>query len=298
MARSAQRNRRQQQRPKARSEAARPKPAKPVAPSYEQEMFFPRLRRQAKWMFVVLALVFGLGYVIFNVGGTIPGTGLGDILQNAGGGDGRPDIGDAEDKVKDNPKSAEAKAELADAYIQHNRTADAIRVLEQYVDVRPKDADAVSRLAGLYMTEAARHQQEAAAAQAEVQSAAPGTQFAPASGLVAQLRAQGEVSTALASDANERLSEASNEAAVAFQQARDNYQRLAELKPDDASIQFSIASASQQAGDYDAAIAAYKKFIKLAPDDPNVPAIRDQIKLLEAQQKIQPQIQPSGGAGG
>ena len=35
----------------------------------------PRLRRQAKWMFVFLAIVFGLGYVIFNVGGSIPGPG-------------------------------------------------------------------------------------------------------------------------------------------------------------------------------------------------------------------------------
>ena len=67
-------------------------------------MFFPRLRRQAKWMFLALALVFGLGYVIFNVGGTIPGTGLGDILQNAGS-SGAADVGDAEDKVNDNPRT-------------------------------------------------------------------------------------------------------------------------------------------------------------------------------------------------
>ena len=33
-------------------------------------MFFPRLRRQAKWMFVFLALVFGVGFVAFGVGGT------------------------------------------------------------------------------------------------------------------------------------------------------------------------------------------------------------------------------------
>ena len=34
-------------------------------------------------MFVFLALVFGLGYVIFNVGGTIPGVGLGDVLTDS-----------------------------------------------------------------------------------------------------------------------------------------------------------------------------------------------------------------------
>jgi len=31
-------------------------------------MFFPRLRRQAKWVFVFLAAVFCLGFVFFGVG--------------------------------------------------------------------------------------------------------------------------------------------------------------------------------------------------------------------------------------
>ena len=262
-------------------------------------MFFPRLRRQAKWMFVVLALVFGLGYVIFNVGGTIPGTGLGDILQNSGGGSGRPDVGDAQDKVRENPKDAAAKLALADALTQNDRSDEAIPVLEQYLDQRPKDADVVSRLAGLYMAEGARHQQDAAVAQAEAQAAAPGTAFAPADGLLTQLRTQGEATKALSSDANQRLSEASGEASVAFQQARDMYKRLAQLTPDDSSVQFSLASASEQAGDYDTAIAAYKQFMKLAPDDPNVPAIKNQIQLLEQQKQFQSQTQqPGAGAGG
>jgi tetratricopeptide (TPR) repeat protein len=298
MARSAQRKKRQPpQRPHARPDG-RPKRSTPPPRTYEDEMFFPRLRRQAKWMFVVLALVFGLGYVIFNVGGTIPGTGLGDILQNAGGGDGRPDVGDAEQKERENPRDPQAKLELADAYTQNDRPDDAIPVLNEYLDLRPNDADVVSQLAGLFMGQGARHQQEAALAQAEVQAASPGSLFAPPTGLVTQLRTQGEVSKALSSDANERLSEASSEAALAFQQARDMYKRLGELTPDDSSVQFSLAQASEQAGDFDSAIAAYKQFIKLAPDDPNVPAIRRQIQLLEAQKKIQPQIQPGGGAGG
>jgi tetratricopeptide (TPR) repeat protein len=298
MARSAQRNKRQPpQRPRSRPDG-RTKRAAPPPRSYEDEMFFPRLRRQAKWMFVLLALVFGLGYVIFNVGGTIPGTGLGDILQNAGGGTGAPDVGDAQDKVEDNPKDPAAKLALADALTQNNRSDEAIPVLEAYLDLRPKDEDVVGRLAGLYMGEGARQQQEAALAQAEVQAAVPGTQFAPASGLVTQLRAQGEVAKALSAEANERLSRASGEASLAFQQARDMYKKLTELTPDDSSVQFSLAQASEQAGDYPSAIAAYKRFMKLAPDDPNVPAIKQQIKLLQEQQKLRSQIQPSAGAGG
>ena len=262
--------------------------------SYEQQMFFPRLRRQAKWMFVVLALVFGLGYVIFNVGGTIPGTGIGDILQGIGQSSGTADVGSARDDVRDHPKDPAAHLKLADALTQNNRTAEAIPVLEDYLRLRPKDVDQISRLAGLYMAEGSRDQQEAAFAQAEVQAATPGASFAPPSGILAQLRAQGEVAKALSSDANERLSKASGDASLAFQSARDLWKQLAELQPDDSAVHFSLAQSAEQAGDYTTAISAYKQFIKLAPDDPNVPAIRRQIELLKAQQQIQPSGQPAG----
>src|SRR2546429_2777259 len=37
-------------------------------PTIEQTMFFPRLRRQAKWVFLALAFVFAGGVVFFGVG--------------------------------------------------------------------------------------------------------------------------------------------------------------------------------------------------------------------------------------
>src|ERR671922_2022520 len=58
----------------------------------EDAMFFPRLRRHAKWMFVFLALVFAVGFVGFGVGAG--GTGIGDILRG-GTGSGAPSADDA-----------------------------------------------------------------------------------------------------------------------------------------------------------------------------------------------------------
>ena len=90
----------------ARFEKSRPKSAKPhaavaparrrgtTAPSIEDTMFFPRLRRHAKWMFVFLALVFGLGFVVFGVGAG--GTGIGDIFRGSGGTLGAVRLGRAE----------------------------------------------------------------------------------------------------------------------------------------------------------------------------------------------------------
>ena len=59
--------------------AAPRKRSKTPAPSYEDTMFFPRLRRHAKWLFVFLALAFGLGFVGFGVGAG--GVGVGDLFQ-------------------------------------------------------------------------------------------------------------------------------------------------------------------------------------------------------------------------
>ena len=58
----------------ARADRRRAQRAKPAAAARRSEvviedtMFFPRLRRHAKWMFLFLALVFALGFVGFGVG--------------------------------------------------------------------------------------------------------------------------------------------------------------------------------------------------------------------------------------
>jgi tetratricopeptide (TPR) repeat protein len=294
MARSAQRKRQSSPRSRQQPEGARPKKRSNQLNSYEQEMFFPRLRRQAKWMFVFLAVVFGFGYVIFNVGGSIPGTGLGDVLQGLGQGGGTANVGDARNDVADHPNDPQAYLKLADALTQNNKTDESIPALEGYLRLKPNDPDQISRLAGLYMGRGSRFQQDALNAQAEVAAATPGAAFAPSTGLLTQLRAQGEVEKALSSEANQKLSQASSDAASAFQSATTLWQRLGRLQPNDSAVQFSLAQSAEQAGDYASAIKAYQQFIKLAPDDPNVPAIKRQIALLKAQQQIQPTAQPSG----
>ena len=53
-------------------------PARKSARSAEDLMFFPKLRRRAKWVFAFLALAFGIGFVAFGVGTGVSGTSLGD----------------------------------------------------------------------------------------------------------------------------------------------------------------------------------------------------------------------------
>ena len=51
-----------QRRKNSRSRAQR------SSSSVEDLMFFPKLRRKAKWVFLLLAIAFGLGFVAFGVG--------------------------------------------------------------------------------------------------------------------------------------------------------------------------------------------------------------------------------------
>ena len=77
----------------ATSPGKAPKAKKPKQQdSWEDQLFFARLRRHAKWVFVFLALVFALSFVLFGVGSGSTGMGdslsnfFGDIFQRSAGG--------------------------------------------------------------------------------------------------------------------------------------------------------------------------------------------------------------------
>ena len=69
----------------------------------------------------------------------------------------------------------------------------------------------------------------------------------------------------------------------AYSQAVAAYQDVAKQSPSDASIQVALGQTAEQAGDTKTAIAAYKQFLKLAPDDSLAPAVKARIKTLQQQ---------------
>src|SRR6059036_2239613 len=90
-------------------------------PSVESTMFFPRLRRQAKWVFLLLAFVFAGGFVFFGVGSG--STGLGDLLRgnfnifgNNGSSTNSSAVKNALKKTQAHPKDPNAWNDLASAY--------------------------------------------------------------------------------------------------------------------------------------------------------------------------------------
>jgi tetratricopeptide (TPR) repeat protein len=292
MARSAQRRNRQRRERRPTPRAASPISRQPT--TYEDTMFFPRLRRQAKWMFVFLAVIFGLGYVIFNVGGTIPGTGLGDILQGLGQGTSGPSASDARSKIEDHPNDPAGYQELATALQRDGKSDEAIEPLSRYVQLKKNDRAALSNLAGLYLTKGRRLQDEAVQVQNRLIQVTGGDLFSPGqSSKFGQQFGQGQITQLEANQLNQQLSERSIAAQEAYRNAARVYGDLVRVTPDaqeaeQPSLFLQQAFAAQSAGDYKAAIKAYKRFLVLSPDSPNAAGVKQQIAQLQAALKAQP----------
>jgi Flp pilus assembly protein TadD len=275
----------------ARFEKSRPKSAKPhaavaparprgsTAPSIEDTMFFPRLRRHAKWMFVFLALVFGLGFVVFGVGAG--GTGVGDIFRGSNGSSGQS-VSDARKETEQRPKDVRAWRDYATALETEGQTAEAITALNTAIDLNPKDESAYRELAGLHMSRATERQRDAQILQLQAAFLAPSQGFPSLSGPAGQTIFPDRVSTAVNSQASGQISAALQDAQTEATLAVDAYKRLVALQPNDPNVQLELAQAAQQVGDAATAIGAYERFLKLAPDDPSAAVVRQQLKQLRA----------------
>jgi tetratricopeptide (TPR) repeat protein len=273
----------------ARFEKSRPKSAKPhaavaparsrgsTAPSIEDTMFFPRLRRHAKWMFVFLALVFALGFVVFGVGAG--GTGVGDIFRGSGGSSGQS-VSDARKETEARPKDAQAWRDYATALETEGQTAEAIVALNTAIDLNPKDDTAYRELAGLHMTRATERQREAQLLQIRAAFLAPSQGFPSLSGPSGQSVFPDRIGTAVNTEASTQVNQALQDAQTEAALAVDAYKRLVALQPNDPNVQLELAQAAQQVGDAATAIAAYGTFLKLAPDDPSAGVVRQQLKQL------------------
>jgi tetratricopeptide (TPR) repeat protein len=242
-------------------------------------MFFPRLRRHAKWMFLFLALAFALGFVGFGVGAG--GVGFGDILKGSGGGG--PSVSKAQQKVFDNPKDAQAFRDLATAQQADGDTDGAIQSLQSYNALRPRDTDALRELASLYLSKASAAQQRLQILQFRAAYLAPGTVRATAFALKGAPLTDDPITNAVSSSYQQDISTAATDVQTASSQAVEAYKKITQVRPKDPAVQLELAQAAQSAGDAATTIAAYKAFLRLAPQDPTAPEVRRILKQLQKQ---------------
>jgi len=233
-------------------------------------MFFPRLRRHAKWMFLFLALALGLGFVLFGIGAG--GIGLGNLAEG-GGESGVPSVSDAEERVLDNPKDAAAFRDLATAHQAAGNTDEAIEAMTSFIALKPRNTDALRELAALYLQQASTAQERAQIYQVRSDYLAPGS----IRDTIFQLRGSpltpDPITNAVGTSYDQEISAAVSEIQTAAAQAVEQYRRIAEIQPKDPTVQLELAQAAQSANDTATVIAAYEAFLKLAPDDPTAPEV-------------------------
>jgi tetratricopeptide (TPR) repeat protein len=247
-------------------------------------MFFPKLIRSAKWMFVFLALVFGVGFVVFGVGSG-QGTGLGDILQGNFGGSSSSsvDVGNAQDKVEENPRDPVALRELGDALVSDGRSDEAIPIFERYARLRPKDYETKRTLAALYLTRANDARSRYDIARTEALSRGGGGLFGPPTDTEFGRALGGRIDQEFEAQINKRLSEAATVMQGAYSRAATIYAQVAASRPEDeAQVQLQLGDAAYQAQRIPLAVRAYQRFLRLAPDSPEAAYAREQIKTLKA----------------
>jgi tetratricopeptide (TPR) repeat protein len=249
------------------------------APTIESQMFFPRLRRQAKWVFVLLAFVFAAGFVFFGVGS---GSGIGDLLRgnfSLFGNNGTTvssGVKSALKETKAHPNNPNAWNALATAYQTDGKLTEANAALEHVLKLKPNDIGALQRVAGFYETKAQNKEAEAQNLQAQAPLSLAGVLGVSSASPLGQALSNDPTSQQLTQKAQAAFTEAN----TAIQKDTDLYKRIAKLQPNDVNTQFHYAQLADITGDTAAALKAYKQVVKLAPTDPSAQQARQRIAVL------------------
>jgi tetratricopeptide (TPR) repeat protein len=253
-------------------------------------MFFPRLRNQAKWAFVLLIVVFAGGFVFLGVGSG--GLDLGQLLRDAFGNKGPStgSISKAQDRVQEHPRDAAARRNLAQVLEKKGRTDEAIAAWNQYASLRPRDVASLRHLADLELGQADRYFRQAQLAALAQQEAGVGSAFRPTpTGKFTTALGQDPIASALSSKASTELQDAS----AKYQSAADNairtYKQIVKASPSRETV-FSLAQAADTLRQPAVAIRAYKQLLEFDLDSATRAQIKERIRTLR--QSSQP---PPGG---
>jgi cytochrome c-type biogenesis protein CcmH/NrfG len=271
---SAQRKQRPKPDPKKRSNKA---------PSWEEQLFFSRLRRHAKVIYVLLAMVFVFSFVLLGVGSG--SNGISDALQSFFGQNSgtslSSQIKDKQQAVNRQPKNVNLYLDLAGLYQSDNQEAKALATLRHARTIAPRNLDVLNRIASIYGAQAGREGDNYR------------NVFAVYSGNVTTppgLNTGSQIGQALTSDPYSKalqtqLNTAYTKVTTAYNKVANVYRQAAQIArgtSGEPNALLQWASAAQSANDVPTAITAYQRFLKVAPGNPNANAVKQTLAQLEA----------------
>jgi cytochrome c-type biogenesis protein CcmH/NrfG len=260
----------------------KPKKAKPAA-SWEDQLFFSRLRRHAKVVYVLLAVIFAGGFVFLGVGSGSGG--IGDLLQGnffgSNGSSTSSQISDKQKAIRQHPRDVNLYLDLAGLYQTDNKESQALAALRNAQKVAPQNVDLMNRIAGIYSAQAARE-----ADRYNTLLAAYGQNAASPPGVDTST----ELGQAITSDPytqglQRQLNEAYTKVTGSYTKAESVYRQAATAAKGTSGEPTALlqwASAATSANDVNGAITAYERFLKVAPDDTNAPTVRQTLAQLKA----------------
>jgi cytochrome c-type biogenesis protein CcmH/NrfG len=272
----------QAQRKRAQQDVKPKKKAK-AAPSWEEQLFFSRLRRHAKIAYVLLAVVFAGGFVFLGVGSG--SSGIGDLLQgNLFGNNGSStssQISDKQKAIQQHPRDINLYLDLAGLYQTDGKESQAIAALKNAQKVAPKNVDVMNRLAGIYSGQAAREGDRyntLLTAYGQNAAAPPGVDTSSELG-------QAITSDPYTQGLQRQLNEAYTKVTGGYTKAESVYQQAAAAAKGTSGEPTALlnwASAATSANDLNGAITAYERFLKVAPNNTNAPTVRQTLAQLKA----------------
>jgi Flp pilus assembly protein TadD len=245
-----------------------------------QQLFFVRMRRSAKPMYLILAVLFAATFAFLGVGSGSGG--LSQLFDNlnlfhhSG-----TSISAAQKQVDKHPNDPKALRALITAYEAHGSTDLAISALQQYTSLRPKEASAWNELGGLQTQNAQSLVTAYQQAYSSELLAAPSSVLAPAgSSPVGKALGTNPIEQTAAGQVSSIVTDLGSKAQNAFAGAVTAYQKVASLEPRNPNAQFQLAQSAQTAGNNTVAVSAYKRYLKLNPDSSTASAVRKLIKEL------------------
>jgi cytochrome c-type biogenesis protein CcmH/NrfG len=260
-----------------------PKKKAKAAPSWEEQLFFSRLRRHAKVVYVLLAVIFAGGFVFLGVGSG--SSGIGDLLQGnffgSGGSSTSSQISDKQQAIQQHPKDVNLYLDLAGLYQTDGKESQAIATLQNAQKVAPRNVDIMNRIAGIYSARAAREGDRYSAllaAYGQNAAAPPGVDTSSELG-------QAITSDPYTQGLQQQLNEAYTKVTGAYTKAESIYQQAADAAKGTSAEPTALlqwASAATSANDANGAITAYERFLKVAPDNLNAPTVRQTLAQLKA----------------
>jgi tetratricopeptide (TPR) repeat protein len=235
-------------------------------------MFFVRLRKGSKWVFIAVIIAFAFTFLFAGVGSG--SSGGGDIIQELLGMRGGSDpVKVAEKAVAKNPHNAIALVQLAQAYDAKQRRDDAINTYETYLKLKPKDSGVLLQLSRLQqeVTSARWARYSILQSNLAVASGPLGSDPLPALGTDSLLSAYSSLLTT-------KVSNAYGSYVTAAKSWEDSYQRYAALQR--AQINFELGQAAASATDYPTAIKAFESYLKLTPKSPQAASVKQALAQL------------------